>query len=103
MDTPPVVYPRTRIRTRVDHASLALLRSVMAEGWKPEKAARDLLAVVRGDRRVLVLVHAKLSRATLDRPTRITERAALTVQQALAAADRGPGQAVIPAQGGAHA
>ena len=98
-----VVYPRPRVRTRVDHAFLALLRSVMADGWRPEKAAQDLLVTVHDDRRMLRLLRARLSRAMLDRPTRITDRATLTLDHALGkpVAQQSRGTA-IPQQGGAH-
>lgn len=104
MSTASVAYPRPRVRNRVDHASIALLRAVMADGWRPEKAARDLVTRVRGDRRVLRLMRAKLSRAMLDRPTRITERAVLTLDHALATpATRIAGAPAIPRQGGRDA
>jgi hypothetical protein len=75
----------------------------MADGWRPEKAARDLLVSVQDDRRVLRLLRARLSRAMLERPSRITERAAVTVDHALAkpTTTRRRG-AAIPRQGGAH-
>lgn len=104
MKTPPVVNARPRFRTRVDHASIALLRSAMADDWRPERAARELLGKVHDDRRVLVLLRARLSQATLERPTRITERARVTLERALeTVADRVAGPAGIPRQGGAHA
>jgi len=105
MNTASVAYPRLRVRNRVDHASIALLRAVMADGWRPEKAARELLKRVRGDRRVLRLMKAKLSRAMLDRPTRITERAVLTLDHALAAPVSHPAgtPAALPRQGGRDA
>lgn len=104
MSTASVAYPRPRVRNRVDHASIALLRAVMADSWRPEKAARDLLTRVRGDRRVLRLMRAKLSRAMLERPTRITERAVLTLDHALAApANRIAGPPALPRQGGRDA
>ena len=104
MYTAPVAYPRYRARTRLDHASIALLRAVMADGWRPERAARELLVRVNGDRRLLRLMRAKLSRAMLDRPTLITERAATTIDHALAApVENGVRTAMIPRQGGGHA
>jgi hypothetical protein len=74
----------------------------MADGWRPETAARELLVRVRGDRRVLRLLRARVSRAMLERPTRITERATITLDHALAAAGR-TGAVVVPRQGGGHA
>lgn len=102
MDMASVAYPRPRVRTRVDQASIALLRSVMADGWRPETAARELLVRVRGDRRVLRLLRARVSRAMLERPTRITERATITLDHALATEGR-TGAVVVPRQGGGHA
>ncbi len=102
MDMASVAYPRPRVRTQVDHASIALLRSVMAEGWRPETAARELLVRVRGDRRVLRLLRARVSRAMLERPTRITERATVTLDHALAAPSHSA-TPVVPRQGGGHA
>jgi hypothetical protein len=103
MNTPSVAYPRPRVRTRVDHASVTLFRLVMADGWRPEQAARELLSAVHGDRRVLALVRAKLSRAVLERPTRLTERATRTVEQALSTTGQSSGSVLFPRQGGAHA
>ncbi len=101
MNTASAVYPRPRVRTRVDHASIALLRAVMADGWRPEKAARELLVRVHGDRRVLRLLRARVSRALLQRPTRIQEKAAATLDYALStSAVLSP---VVPRQGGADA
>lgn len=102
MDTASMAYPRPRVRTRVDHASIALLRAVMADAWRPEKAARELLLRVHGDRRVLRLLRARVSRALLERPTRIKERAATTLDLALAT-PAPPRTTMIPRQGGAHA
>jgi hypothetical protein len=103
MHTVSVVYPRPRVRTRVDHAFLTLLRAVMAEGWRPDKAARDLLESVHDDRRLLQLLRARISRAMLDRPTRITERATLTLDHALSRPVlHKPTGTVVPRQGGGH-
>lgn len=104
MNTPYVVHARPRVRNRVDHASVMLLRSVMAEEQRPEDVVRDLLAVVGGDRRVLALMRAKLSKATAERPTTITRRAIRVLDQALSAtADQvGPGEVAVPMQGGRH-
>jgi hypothetical protein len=87
----------------VDHAFLALVRAVMAEGWRAEDAARELLESVRQDRRLLRLVHARIARAMLERPTGITERATLTLELALStgAAEATSG-APFPRQGGMH-
>ena len=104
MNPPYVAPPRSRVRSRVDHAFVALLRSVLAEDWCPEKGARELLENVGGDRRVLALMRAKLSRATLDRPTGVTARADRTLEAALAAtAEQVAASLVIPRQGGRDA
>lgn len=103
MNTPSVAQPRTLFRSRVDHASATLLRSVMAAGWRPETAARELLATVRFDRRVLVLMRARVAKAALQRPTRITDRAAATLELALTTAERPHTSPLVPRQGGAHA
>lgn len=103
MNTPSVAHPRPRFRSRVDHASVTLFRSVMADGWRPEKAARELLATVHGDRRLLVLMRARLSKIALERPTRITDRATETLEHALSTAGQSAGPVMIPRQGGANA
>lgn len=83
MSIPTVGQPRSRISRRVDQASVALLKAVMADDWRPEEAARDLLLLVHDDRRVLQLLRARVSRKLLERPTRIAERATLTLDHAL--------------------
>lgn len=103
MNTPSVAHPRTLFRSRVDHASATLLRSVMADGWRPETAARELLATIRFDRRVLLLMRARLAKAALQRPTRITDRAAVTLELAITTAEGRHATTYIPRQGGAHA
>jgi hypothetical protein len=76
----------------------------MADDCRPEKASRELLATVQGDPRVLVLMRARLSKAALERPTRITERAMVILRQALAAAaEQATVPAAFPRQGGSHA
>lgn len=71
-------------RRPLDRAAAALLRLVMADGWRPEPAGRALRALVRGDVRVLRLLHARVARAMLDRPTPSDARALATLEQALA-------------------
>lgn len=99
-----VAYPRPR-RTRhdnpLDHASRALLRSVMAEGWQPDEAAKSLLEQVHDDGRLIRLLRARVSRALLDRPTQIAARAAATLDAALSAlvVESAP---TIPRQRGSH-
>ena len=85
----------------MDHASLLLLRSVMDDGWRPDVAARDLLASVREDRWLLQLLRARIARVMLDRPSEIAERAGLTLERAFAqgATTRTKPQ-LVPRQGG---
>lgn len=83
MSIPAVTHSRTPSSRRVDQASVALWRSVMADDWAPEEAARGLLLQVRQDRRILRLLKARVSRVLLERSTRIAERAALTLDLAL--------------------
>ena len=101
MGTPSTLYPRPRARTRVDHASLVLLRSVMDEGWRADVAARDLLVSLREDRRLLRLLRARIARAMLDRPSEIAERAGLTLDRAFAQGTTAPtAHPLVPRQGG---
>lgn len=103
MHTASVAYPRPRVRTRVDHAFLTLLRAVMADGWRPESAARDLLVSVQDDRRLLRLLKARISRRMLERPTRFMERATLTLDHALSKpVEKGARGPIVPRQGGTH-
>lgn len=97
MSTISVLDPRVRSRARVNEAFVTLLRAVMAEGWRPETAARDLVVSVHDDSRILRLLHAKLARLMLERPTRIINRAEVTLDHALSRAaaaqrDAVPGQ-----------
>jgi hypothetical protein len=71
-------------RRPLHHAAAALLRLVMADGWRPEPAGRALRALVRGDVQVLRLLRARVARAMLDRPTPSDARALATLEQALA-------------------
>jgi hypothetical protein len=95
-------------RSRVDQATIALLRTAMSDGWRPDQAAEELLLRTRGDSRLLRLVRAKLSRSMLDRPTRIHQRATLIVDKALTRAiareEHGPrnDRPAIPQQGRPH-
>ncbi len=94
--------PRGRHDRPLDHACRALLRSVMADGWQPEEAARDLLPWLDGNGLLLRLLRARVSRALLDRPSEIVTRAAATLDCAsstLAAEPVGS----LPRQRGAHA
>lgn len=77
---------RTVGRSRVDQAAVALLRAVMADGWRADQAADELLLRTRGDSRLLRALRARVARAVLDRPTRIHNRATVTVDKALARA-----------------
>ncbi len=70
-------------RRPLDRAAAAMMRLVMADGWRPEPAGRALRALVRGDARVLRLLHARVARAMLERPTAADARALATLEQAL--------------------
>ena len=93
--------PRNRHDKPLDYASRALLRSVMAEGWQPEEAARDLLRRLDGNGLLLRLLRARISRAMLDRPTDIVTRAAATLDCATSALATEP-TAGIPRQRSRH-
>lgn len=93
--------PRNRHDKPLDHASRALLRSVMAEGWQPEEAARDLLRRLDGNGLLLRLLRARISRAMLDRPSEIVSRAATTLDCA-SSAFAGEPTGTIPRQRGGH-
>jgi len=56
----------------------------MADGWRAEPAGRALRALVRGDTQLLRVLHARVARAMLDRPTAADARALATLEQALA-------------------
>jgi hypothetical protein len=83
MSISTVAHPRPGLSRRLDQACVALLRAVMADSWSPENAAHDLLHRVDDDRRLLKLLRARVSRVMLDRPTRIAERATITLDHAL--------------------
>lgn len=55
----------------------------MADGWRPEPAGRALRALVHGDTRLLRLLHARVARTMLDRPTAADARALATLEWAL--------------------
>lgn len=76
--------------TPLDNASRALLRSVMADGWQPEEAARELIRRLHGDILMLKLLRARVSRALLDRPTQIATRASATLDHAASEMAAGP-------------
>jgi hypothetical protein len=90
-------HPRPRLDTPLDNASRALVRSVMADGWQPEEAARDLVRRLHGDSLMLKLLRARVSRALLHRPTQIGRRAAATLDLALSGATD-DGACVLPRQ-----
>ena len=80
------VLPSRTIASRrpLDRACLALLRLVLADGWRAEPAGRAMRALVHGDRQLLRPLHAHVARAMLDRPTAVDARALATLEQALA-------------------
>ena len=67
----------------LNRAAAALLRLVMAEGWRVEPAGRAMRALAGGDPQLLRLLHARVARAMLDRPTAADARALATLAQAL--------------------
>ena len=75
--------PRLDRRLRFDQALVELVRIVMADGWTPDKAAKELNSSVRNDRRVLRLLRARVAKTMLERPTRMGERASVTLDRAL--------------------
>ena len=85
------ITPRSRIQTTpgslptrpMARASVVLLRSVMDDRWHADEASARLLSEVHGDRPLLRLLRARLSRAMLERPTPTTERALTTLDRAL--------------------
>lgn len=103
MSTLAATYP-PRLDKRLDLASLTLVRAVMADGWRPEEAARELLSRIHDDRRLLRLLRARVSRAMLHRPTQIAERANATLDCALSALPPAPAEPmpVVPRQRGRH-
>ena len=62
-----------------------LLRLVRSETWRPDKAASELRAWVHDDQMLLRLLHARVARAMLDRPTETDVRARATLERAMAA------------------
>lgn len=56
----------------------------MAEGWRAEPAGRALRALVGGDTQVLRILHARVARVMLVRPTTADARALATLDHALA-------------------
>lgn len=87
MSVLPVDYPRARPRNRIDHASVVLLRIVMAAGWHPEQAGRDLLRRLGDDRLVLELLRGRVARAMLRRSTQTDVRASSTIRHAISMLD----------------
>lgn len=84
MTTQSVAHSRPRLRSRADHACALLLKVAMADDWQPETAARALLDEIHEDPRLLRILRARVSRAMLLRPTQIANRAAATLDCAVA-------------------
>lgn len=107
MSSVHVAYHRPRLRSRLDHASLVLLQAIRVDDWHADRAGRQLLARVYGDRRVLELLRARVARAMLTRPTRTDLRAAATLDSAMSLLrlPESSAEPRVPAQrsGGAHA
>lgn len=75
---------------RASRASIALLRAVMDERWRPDEAAARLLEQVAGHDSILLVLRARFSRSLLERPSPAVERAVATVNHALASLDADP-------------
>lgn len=97
MSVLPVDYPRARPRNRIDHASVVLLRTVMAADWHPEVAARELLRRLGHDRLVLELLRGRVARAMLRRSTQTDVRASTTIRHAMNLLDERV-EPAVPAQ-----
>lgn len=65
-----------------DRGTVHLVRLILDDDWHPVDASRRLRELV-GDVRVLREVAARVNRAMLDRPSEITERAVLTLAEAI--------------------
>lgn len=87
MNTVVVSFPhprsRARQRSRIDRASVALLRVVMADEWDADSAAHDLLSRIHGDRGLIRVLRARVARAMLAHPTDLDRRALETLDRAL--------------------
>lgn len=68
----------------LNRSAAALLRLVMADGWRVEPAGRAMRALAGGDTQLLRVLHARVARAMLERPTAVDVRALATLEQALA-------------------
>lgn len=80
----PLVPQRARRSSPLERAAATLLRLVRSDTWKPEPAAQDLRARVHNDQMLLRLLHARVARAMLDRPTETDVRARATLERAMA-------------------
>lgn len=65
-----------------DRGMVHLVRLILDDDWHPVDASRRLRELV-GDVRVLREVAARVNRAMLDRPSETTERAVLTLAEAI--------------------
>lgn len=72
-----------RVRPRMDHAVLEMLRLVTADDWSTEVAAVRLREIAAGDERVLRHLRARVARALLERPTGAGVRAHAALELAL--------------------
>jgi len=70
--------------TRLDAAMASLVRIVLADGWSAQAAAHDLRTHADVDPGLLRRARVRVARAALDRPSRVSYRAAATLDQALA-------------------
>lgn len=72
-----------RHRPSTDTALLQVVRMALDETWSPGVAANRLLERVDGDLAVLRRARARVLRGASERPTRISERALVTLDRAL--------------------
>lgn len=75
---------RSSRRRDVEVAATALIRSVLEPGWTAPAAAEALHARVRGNRNVLLVLRARVARELSRGWTPLGQRAAATVDAALA-------------------
>ena len=75
--------PPTLAHARAQAAAAELVHLVMADGWDAESAAERLRNRLRGDRRLLRHLQARVAQVMLHRPSPTAARAAATVTLAL--------------------
>jgi hypothetical protein len=75
--------PQRLDRRSDDVAMLHLVRMVLDEGWSAPVAARRLLDLVDGDRRLLHRARARVVHAATERASAVTKRALTTLDLAI--------------------